>query len=162
MSQSKQVVRFPKDKSEESLGFMFWRASNLWQRKMTRNLRPLDLTLVQFVLLAGIARLERKPEPVTQIRLARHQKTDVMMTSQVLRTLESRGLVIRRESESDSRAKTLALTTSGIELVRKGLEIVQRVELDFFQPLEKKKASAFLRDLSLLTERNEIEEVKLV
>ena len=51
---------------------------------------------VQFVLLASLWWLEEHDEPPTQARLARQGGTDAMMTSQVLRRLEARGLLERR------------------------------------------------------------------
>ena len=38
---------------EESLGFLLWRATLRWQRGVAAVLTPLDLTHVQFVLLAS-------------------------------------------------------------------------------------------------------------
>lgn len=78
-------MKFSKARPEQSLGYMFWQTSNLWQRKMVKALKPTGLTPVQLVLLAGVAWLERSAEPITQVRLARQAKTYVMMTSQVLK-----------------------------------------------------------------------------
>jgi DNA-binding MarR family transcriptional regulator len=133
--ESRRLVRFPRERPEGSLGFMLWLTSNLWQRQIARALRPADLTLAQFALLAGIAWLERTPEPVTQAQLARYVKLDVMMTSQVLRKLEARGLISRKASESDSRANLLRLTERGADLTAKALSLVQSVESDFFGKL---------------------------
>src|SRR5579875_759103 len=83
--ESKRPVKFSKARPEQSLGYMFWQTSNLWQRKMVKALKPTGLTPVQLVLLAGVAWLERSAEPITQVRLARQAKTYVMMTSQVLK-----------------------------------------------------------------------------
>jgi DNA-binding MarR family transcriptional regulator len=60
-------------------------------------LRPLGLTHVQFVILASAWWLTRvAAEKPSQRRLAEHAATDLMMTSQVLRVLESQGLVVRK------------------------------------------------------------------
>ena len=120
---------------------------------MVKALKPTDLTPVQFVLLAGVAWLERESEPITQVRLARQAKTDVMMTSQVLKKLESRGLVSKRPSESDTRANVIMLTEKGAEKVAKALRIAEKVDSDFFQPLEKKHGE-FLMALGALTKAN--------
>jgi DNA-binding MarR family transcriptional regulator len=138
---------------------MFWLTSNLWQRKMVKALKPTGLTLVQLVLLAGVAWLDRESEPITQVRLARQAKIDVMMTSQVLKKLESRGLVSKRPSESDTRANVVMLTEKGAEKVAKALRIAEKVDSDFFQPLEKKHGE-FLTALEVLTEANGHEETK--
>jgi DNA-binding MarR family transcriptional regulator len=154
--ENKHLVKFPRARPEESLGFMLWQTGNLWQRKMVKALRPTDLTLVQFALLAGIGWLERTTERITQVRLARYVNIDVMMTSQVLRRLESRGLVSKKASESDSRANAVMLTERGANLVTKALGLVQSVESDFFQSLESSH-DEFMKLLGSLVETNESE-----
>ncbi len=53
---------------EESTGFLFWQITNLWQKRIRENLLILDLTHVQFVLLASLAWFEetsqRRPKCV--------------------------------------------------------------------------------------------------
>src|SRR4051794_41912041 len=80
--------------ADESPGLMLWRVTNAWQAAQRATLGPFDLTHVQFVLLASLAWL-RADGPVTQRELASHARTDPMMTSQVLRALEAKGLVDR-------------------------------------------------------------------
>jgi DNA-binding MarR family transcriptional regulator len=156
---SKRLVKFSKARPEESLGYMFWLTSNLWQRKMVKALKPTGLTLVQLVLLAGVAWLEKEPEEITQVRLARQAKTDVMMTSQVLRKLESKGLVSKRPSETDTRSNVIMLTEKGAEKVAKALGIAENVDSDFFRSL-RGNHSEFLLELGALTKANGPEEVK--
>ena len=138
---------------------MFWVTSNLWQRKMVKALKPTGLTLVQLVLLAGVAWLEKEGEEITQVRLARQAKTDVMMTSQVLRKLESKGLVSKTPSESDTRSNVVMLTEKGAEKVAKSLEIAENVDSDFFRSL-RGNYSEFLLELGALTKANGPKEVK--
>ena len=151
--EGRRLVKFSNARPEESPGYMFCLTSNLWQRKMVKALKPTGLTPVQLVLLAGVAWLERESEPITQVRLARQAKTDVMMTSQVLKKLESRGLVSKRPSESDTRANVIMLTEKGAEKVAKALRLAEKVDSDFFQPLEKKHGE-FLMALGALTRAN--------
>ena len=151
--EGRRLVKFSKARPEESSGYMFMLTSNLWQRKMVKALKPTGLTPVQLVLLAGVAWLEREFEPITQVRLARQAKTDVMMTSQVLKKLESRGLVSKRPSESDTRANVIMLTEKGAEKVAKALRIADKVDSDFFRPLEGKYGE-FLMALGALTKAN--------
>lgn len=148
------MVEFSQGRPEESLGYMLWQTCNLWQRKIVRALSPTDLTLVQFALLAGIAWLERAPEPITQVRLARYLNMDAMMTSQVLRRLESKGLVSKKASGSDSRANIVMLTEKGADLVTKALELVHGVESGFFRSLDISH-DEFMKSLESLIESNE-------
>jgi len=117
---------------DDSPGFLLWQISNLWQRKMKAGLSDLGLTHVQFVLLAGIVWFNQQGESVTQARLAAHAKTDVMMTSKVLRTLEKKGLVQREVHATDTRAKSLSITSQGYELFEAAIAIVDRIDREFF------------------------------
>jgi MarR family transcriptional regulator, transcriptional regulator for hemolysin len=151
--ESKRPVKFSKARPEQSLGYMFWQTSNMWQRRMVKALKPMGLTPVQLVLLAGVAWLERSAEPITQVRLARQAKTDVMMTSQVLRKLESKGLISKRTSESDTRSNVIMLTEKGAEKVTKALEIAENVDSNFFRSL-RGNYNKFLLELGALTKAN--------
>jgi DNA-binding MarR family transcriptional regulator len=124
----------------ESPGFLLWQVTNLWQRRQRAALKLLDLTHVQFVLLAGIAWLSRDDEPVTQAQLAQHAQTDPMMTSQVVRTLEQKGLVRRTAHPHDSRAKSLQETPQGLELAKRAMFLVEQTDEAFFGSLEELSA----------------------
>jgi MarR family transcriptional regulator, organic hydroperoxide resistance regulator len=76
---------------------------------------------------------------------------DVMMTSQVLRTLESKELLERQAHPTDSRAKSLRLTKAGIELSAKTVPVVEAADQDFFSRLGKKQ-SDLLKHLRKLQE----------
>jgi DNA-binding MarR family transcriptional regulator len=89
--------------ADASPGLLLWQVSNRWQAAQRAALRPFDLTHVQFVLLASLTWLDNEG-PVTQKRLAEHAATDPMMTSQVLRALEERGLIRRGQHPTDARA----------------------------------------------------------
>lgn len=117
----------------ESPGFLLWRVTLRWQRVMVAALRPLDLTHVQFVLLASAWWLtEVAGETPTQRRLADHAGTDPMMTSQVLRALEARGLVTRGVDPDDSRARRLGVTPEGAALARRAIAVVEAADTEFF------------------------------
>ncbi|BAZ39684.1 putative HTH-type transcriptional regulator Rv2887 [Calothrix sp. NIES-4101] len=133
-SKNNQIFQF--ESPDHSPGFLLWQVSNLWQRKMNSGLSKLGLTHVQFVLLAGIIWLNQGQETVTQAKLAAHAKTDIMMTSKVLRALEQRGLVKREIDAKDTRAKSLTVTQEGEDLAVAAIHIVNRIDHDFFSTLE--------------------------
>ena len=88
------------DDAPASPGFVLWQVASLWQRSLRGALEEAGLTHAQFVLLASAGWLEaesnaRSGAPVTQADIAAHAKTDAVMTSEVLRTLERKGLVRR-------------------------------------------------------------------
>ncbi len=113
---------------------MLWHVSNAWQRAVREALGPSGLTHVQFVLLASLTWMDRSV-PVTQRDLANQAKTDVMMTSQVLRALEGKGLVIRSPHPSDNRAFALNPTEEGIGLVNRANRNVEEADRIFFSAL---------------------------
>jgi DNA-binding MarR family transcriptional regulator len=117
---------------EESPGFLLWQASMLWERRLRAALEPLGLTHMQFVLLAASAWLGREEDAVTQVRIAGQAKVDVVMTSQVLRTLEAKGLLSRAPHPTDTRAKCVVVTAAGKKLVRSAIAIVEREDRAFF------------------------------
>ena len=116
-----------------SLGFLLWHATLRWQRLIAAALKPLDLTHVQFVLLAVLWWFTsvRRERP-SQRALAEQAGTDPMMTSQVLRALERKGLVVREPDPTDSRARRLNLTPGGRRLARKAIDVVEAVDDEFF------------------------------
>ena len=117
----------------ESPGFLLWRVTLRWQRAIAAALRPLGLTHVQFVLLASAWWLTQVAgEKPTQRRLAEHAATDPMMTSQVLRVLEGRGLVTRAADPDDSRALRVAVSESGAQLALEAIRVVEAADADFF------------------------------
>lgn len=117
--------------ADDSTGLLLWQVTNRWQAAQRATLKPFDLTHVQFVLLASLAWLD-VDGPVTQRILADHAVTDPMMTSQVLRALEVRGLVKRDAHPTDKRAWALAATPSGRALANRAVAAVEACDREFF------------------------------
>ncbi len=118
----------------ESPGFLLWQVTNAWQRDIRAALAPLDLTHVQFVLLACLA--WTADEAPTQRGLAAMARTDEMMTSQTVRMLERKGLLVRTEHDSDARARALRITDAGRDLAAQAVTVVEAVDATFFAPLD--------------------------
>lgn len=124
-------------KPEESTGFLLWQVTNLWQREIKRALEKYELTHSQFVLLASIHWLTLNKKNVTQILLSNHTKIDPMTTSTVLRTLQTKGLIKRKESKTDTRAKTVGLTEIGLKSIKQAIKTVEQFDRQFFGSLDK-------------------------
>lgn len=120
--------------ADASPGLLLWQVTNRWQAAQRAALRPFDLTHVQFVLLASLTWLDNEG-PVTQKQLAEHAATDPMMTSQVLRALEGRGLIRRAQHPTDARAWALSVTKAGAALTNRALVAVEGCDAEFFAPL---------------------------
>src|SRR6185369_824713 len=147
MPDDKNAFQF--EDSDDSPGFSLWQVSSMWQRRINAGLRPFDLTHAQFVLLASLMWLAEEGHPLTQVELASHAKTDIMMTSNVLRTLESKGWVTRKPHPTDTRAKSLAITKQGRALAVQAIQIVEKIDQDFFSRLGP-EAGKFNRQLLTL------------
>jgi DNA-binding MarR family transcriptional regulator len=125
-------TRFSDDR--DSTGLLLWQVTNRWQAAQRAALKPFGITHVQFVLLASLLWL-RADGAVTQKQLAAHAATDPMMTSQVLRALEARGLVSREPHPSDGRAQAIAVTEEGTALVNRAIGAVEACDSAFFAAL---------------------------
>ena len=132
--------------AEDSTGLALWRVTNRWQAAQRLALQPFELTHVQFVLLASLTWLEAE-EP-TQTELAAHAGTDPMMTSQVLRALEAKGLIERRPHPTDGRARLLTATDDGKKLANRAIVAVEACDARFFDGLTDR--SAFTQELGRL------------
>ncbi len=123
---------FKFDQPSNSPGFLLWQVSNYWQREIKKALHSFGLTHTQFVVLAGIYWLSSENETVTQVKLARHLNIDVMMTSNVLRLLQKKGFLERIEHKTDTRAKIIKLTPSGLNIIKESVNNVEKFDSEFF------------------------------
>jgi DNA-binding MarR family transcriptional regulator len=117
---------------QESPGFLLWHVTLRWQREMAAALAPLGLTHVQFVLLATTWWLNSRDQHPNQLAVARQAGTDVKMTSQVLRTLEAKGLIARDVDPADTRARLLRATGAGADLALRAITAVEGADAAFF------------------------------
>lgn len=124
---------------EHSPGFLLWQVSMDWRRQIESALSPLSLTHPQFVLLASLGWLTQGNRQVSQIELARHCKTDINMTSQVLRTLERKGYIERRHKQGNVRSKYPIVTEIGIRLIEQAIPLVEAIDRKFFSQLPDQK-----------------------
>jgi DNA-binding MarR family transcriptional regulator len=115
-----------------------------WRR---RGPAPLDLTHVQFVLLACTWWLNEQGERPNQIALAVQAGTDIKMTSQVLRSLERKGLIEREVDTADTRARRVRVTKGGARLAPRAIAVVEQVDSEFFADVPGPQALRFLRRL---------------
>jgi DNA-binding MarR family transcriptional regulator len=134
----------------ESPGFMLWHATLRWQRRISQALAPMGLTHVQFVLLACTWWLNQQDQHPSQVELATFAGTDVKMTSQVLRSLERKGLLGREVDPVDTRARLLRVTRPGARLAPRAIAVVQQVDAEFFDEVPA-DALHLLRALARIT-----------
>ena len=131
--------------------FLLYRAARLWQKHFGAALRPLRMTPAQFGVLVHVGLLLRRKGPVSQTMLARSIHNDVMTISQIARTLERKGLVVRVQNPHDSRANALSITPAGDKALQQAMLVVTRLKREFFAPLGSQEP-LFGRFLSKLIE----------
>jgi len=68
-----------------------------------------------------------------------------MMVSKLLRTLEKKGFIERKEHKTDTRAKCVFLTSKGINTFEKAFKITSAANRDFLSKLSDK--NMFIREL---------------
>lgn len=144
---------FSVENADESSGFLLWQVTNLWQREIKKALEKYGLTHSQFVLMASIHWLTLQKQEVTQVVLSAHTKIDPMTTSTVLRTLQQKGLIERKEHLTDTRAKTVALTEEGRNTVKKAVVTVEQFDKRFFSALDGKASELNTFLLALLQQK---------
>ena len=74
------------------------RVYNKWHFMIKNELKKVNLTHPQFVVLASLAYLSQNNIEVTQVMISKISGIDVMTVSQILNLLEKHNFVKRKES----------------------------------------------------------------
>ena len=127
-----------KDEYTKSTGLLFIRAYHKWHGLIKNELKSIDLTHPQFVVLTTLAALLRQQEWVSQTDIARFSDMDVMTVSQIIRLLVKKELIMREVHPKDSRANIILLTDTGLQKVNQALPLVEGIDQAFFGKLEDK------------------------
>lgn len=127
---------------EKSPGFLLWHISGVWRGRIEGVLREWGLTHPQFVVLAAIGWLTKDGKCVTQAAVGKMAGLDPNTTSQVIRGLEQKGLVVR---ETDGRVKRPLLTKEGQKILSKALPAIETEDGDFFAKLSEKEKEGLIQ-----------------
>ena len=150
----KNNIEFSYSTTNESPGYLLWTVHMFWQRKIKNELDKIGLTHAQFVLLSVLAMLSKSKKVITQTDIANHSKTDRMMVSKVLRTLEKKQYIIRTGSIHDTRIRIISLTENGTEIYQKSINIVEAVDTKFFSILNN-DLQIFLKCMNTLSNQDD-------
>lgn len=132
---------------EEDLGYLIWRVTKFWQRGKLRLLEEYGLTGSQMEIMVTTYKLNNTGEEVSQIRLSQETEIDPMTVSTILRNLQKKGLVTRKESQVDTRARVVDLTTEGKELCEKAFEKICKGQELLFQNIDEEAMKKQLKIL---------------
>lgn len=136
----------------ESPGFLLWKTTTVWQRKIKKALESYQISHSQFVIMAILLWFEEHKQEATQILLINWSKLDKMTVSNALKCLANLAYVERRENLKDTRVKTVSLTPNGKTLAQQLVPIVEKIDEDFFGSLTPEKRKSLLEILNHLTQ----------
>lgn len=112
------------DDSACEIGLRRWQRAMRWRRRVERELRPLELTLAQWLVLDTMAKLIRETDDaVSQVQVARRLEMDKATLSQVMDALARHGLVDRGPSFPGPEYR-IYLTKNGAKLAAQGRAVV--------------------------------------
>ena len=112
------------------------RVYNKWHSMIKKELKKMNLTHPQFVVLASLAYLSQDSNEVTQVMISKLSGIDVMTVSQILNLLEKNDFVKRKEHSRDTRAKAVILNKKGEEILQKAVPLVEQIDEFFFGKLD--------------------------
>lgn len=112
------------------------RVYNKWHSMIKKELKKMNLTHPQFVVLASLAYLSQDSNEVTQVMISKLSGIDVMTVSQILNLLEKNDFVKRKEHSRDTRAKAVILNKKGEETLQKAVPLVEKIDEIFFEKLD--------------------------
>ena len=126
------------------------RVYNKWHSIIKKELKKMNLTHPQFVVLASLAYLSQNGNEITQIMISKLAGIDVMTISQILSLLEKQNFVKRKEHSKDTRAKAVILNKKGEEVLQKAVPLVEQIDEVFFGKLDRdeKQFKHFLAKLN--------------
>lgn len=124
-----------KNDSEKSTGLLFMRAYNKWHFMIKQELKKINLTHPQFVVLAALAYLLQTENEVTQVMISKLSGIDVMTVSQILSLLEKKDFVKRQEHSRDTRAKAVILNEKAELILKEAVPKIEHIDEIFFGKL---------------------------
>lgn len=124
---------------QESIGFQFWKLHQQWQKRVSKALEPYHITHTQFVIMASIAWFEEQNKQPSQAQVTKLMSIDKMAFSKAVRQLEERGMVKRKQSKTDARARSLSLTTKAMDIIPQAMQAIESVDHEVFGALGERK-----------------------
>lgn len=112
------------------------RVYNKWHSMIKKELKKMNLTHPQFVVLASLAYLSQDSDEITQVMISKLSGIDVMTVSQILNLLEKHDFVKRKEHSRDTRAKAVILNKKGEEILQKAVPLIEQIDEIFFKKLD--------------------------
>jgi len=137
-------------------GYALMHAAQTWRTEATAVLRPHGLTVPQFLVVMALYRQARHDwSPLTQSEVAERLGTDANTTSQIVRGLEKRGILVRRPHPSDARSRVLTLTADGVERSRLASADARSLNDRYFSAITPQQLDQLETTLEILSTESE-------
>ncbi|MDX8398747.1 MAG: MarR family transcriptional regulator, partial [Gallionellaceae bacterium] len=134
---------FKHDMPDDSAGFLLWKITALWQRRLSEVLGEFGITQTQYAILASLRWFEEQGEATTQAHVVEHAKIDKMTLSKAVRKLEQGGLVFREQSSDDSRAINVSFTDKGQQVIQMAVMAIEKADDEFFSCLTEQQLATY-------------------
>lgn len=141
---------------ESSISHLLHRAQQLAAMKSASALREAGVTLRQFSVLAA-ATGESEP---SQSRLVELTGIDRSTLADMLNRMEQSNLIVRTQSKTDARAKSVSLTSQGARALELAGPAVANADAELIGLLAKNRRSSFIDLLGTLIGNREASESK--
>ena len=96
-------------------------------------------------LLGAICYMSEHKMEATQIILSQETEIDPMTTSTILRNLQKKGLISRRESTTDTRARIVEVTDEGVALFFRAKAKIEERQEELFKNIDKQSLVTHLQ-----------------
>ena len=110
-------------KLENQLCFPLYVASREVIRLYTPYLKALDLTYTQYIAMMALWETDR----ISIKALCERLYLDTGTITPLLKSMEQKGLIVRKRSETDERSVTVTLTEKGLALRERALSVPEKV-----------------------------------
>ncbi|MCD8265112.1 MAG: MarR family winged helix-turn-helix transcriptional regulator [Tannerellaceae bacterium] len=137
----------PIEQPDDQLGYLLMQASLLKLCVVNGALKKLNVTYIQFIILAAILELGATETYVTQQLVSSRRRLDKAMVSNVVKSLINKNLIRRTEHPTDHRAVVLTLTGEGVAIAREGKEITKEIDHNFFTKVNRNALQRALKKL---------------
>ncbi|MDD2776249.1 MAG: MarR family transcriptional regulator [Gallionella sp.] len=134
---------FKHAKADDSAGFLLWKITALWQRKLSEVLGEFGITQTQYAILASLRWFEEQGEATTQAHVVEHAKIDKMTLSKAIRKLEEDDLVSRSPSSTDNRAINVKFTAKGKKVIQQAVVAIEKADDEFFACLTEQQLETY-------------------
>jgi MarR family transcriptional regulator for hemolysin len=141
-----------KTEDQELFALSLASSSRIWRRYLDLQFRELDLSQARWSVLLELSRNEE----VTQVELARMLGIEAATLVRLLDGLEKAGLIERRPSAEDRRAKTLHLTKAACPLIIRMKEISAASRAAILEGISHQDLRVATQVLSRITARLEV------